>query len=104
MKLAHLTLALAFMAAATACTAERALSPQPLGPALTSAAAAGMTQVPLLYVVDGVRLGRDQVPSLSSEQISAVKVLKGRAALEQYGPDASYGVVLITTKGRQRSS
>lgn len=98
MKLAHLTFALAFIAAATACTAERSLSPKPIGPALASAAATGMTQVPLLYVVDGVRLGRDQVPSLSSEQISAVKVLKGRAALEQYGPDASYGVVLITTK------
>jgi outer membrane receptor protein involved in Fe transport len=98
MKIAHLTLALVLTATATACTAERALSPQPGRPALASAATTGMTQIPLLYVVDGVRLGRDQIPTLSSEQISAVKVLKGHAALEQYGPDASYGVVVITTK------
>jgi outer membrane receptor for Fe3+-dicitrate len=57
-----------------------------------------MLQVPLLYVVDGVRLERDQVPSLSNDQISAIQVIKGHAALKQYGPDASYGVVVITTK------
>jgi bla regulator protein blaR1 len=57
-----------------------------------------MSQVPLLYVVDGVRLQRDQVPLLTGDQISSVQVIKGRAALKQYGPDASYGVVVITTK------
>ena len=57
-----------------------------------------MTQVPLLFVVDGVRLQRDQVPALTNNQISAVQVIKGHAALERYGPDASYGVVVITTK------
>jgi outer membrane cobalamin receptor len=57
-----------------------------------------MTQVPLLFVVDGVRLQRDQVPSLTGDQISKIQVIKGHAALKQYGPDASYGVVVITTK------
>jgi len=57
-----------------------------------------MAQVPLLFVVDGVRLQRDQVPTLTDDQISAVRVIKGHAALKQYGPDASYGVVVITTK------
>jgi outer membrane receptor protein involved in Fe transport len=57
-----------------------------------------MSQLPFLYVVDGIRLQRDQVPLLSSEQISSVEVVKGRAALKQYGADASYGVVVITTK------
>jgi hypothetical protein len=45
-----------------------------------------------------VRLQRDQVPSLTGDQISKVRVIKGHAALKQYGPDASYGVVVITTK------
>ncbi len=58
-----------------------------------------MSQVPLLFVVDGVRLQRDQLPVLSKEQIAKVEVMKGSAALRRYGPDASYGVVLITTKG-----
>jgi TonB-dependent SusC/RagA subfamily outer membrane receptor len=98
MNLAHLTSALALITAATACTAERTVAPQPLTPAFASSATVGLSQIPLLYVVDGVRLAKDQVPSLTSEEISAVKVLKGRAALAQFGPDASYGVVLITTK------
>jgi len=49
-------------------------------------------------VVDGVRLQRDQVPLLTGDQIASVQVIKGHAALKQYGPDASYGVVVITTK------
>jgi len=94
---------IAFTLASTACTAERAFSPPPTAPPPVAiseavASAAPMSQVPLLYVVDGVRLQRDQVPLLSSEQISSVQVVKGRAALKQYGPDASYGVVVITTK------
>ena len=98
MKLSHLTLALAITAATTACTAERALSPQPTT-AVASFTSPAMMQVPLLYVVDGVRLQRDQVPSLSRDQISSLQVIKGTAALKQYGPDASYGVIVITTKG-----
>jgi outer membrane receptor protein involved in Fe transport len=97
MKLAHLTVTLAIICAATACTAERAISPQPATQSIASVVSGGM-QIPLLYVVDGVRLERDQVPSLTRDQISAVEVIKGRAALKQYGPDASYGVVVITTK------
>ena len=99
MKLAHLTLTLALTIGATACTAERALSPKPAtGRTFATAIAPGMTQVPLLFVVDGVRLQRDQIPALTGEQISKVQVIKGHTALKQYGPDASYGVVVITTK------
>jgi len=98
MKLAHLTLTFAIVAAATACSAERAVSPQPAANAVASSVGPAMMQIPLLYVVDGIRLQRDQVPALSNDQISSVQVIKGRAALKQYGPDASYGVVVITTK------
>jgi outer membrane cobalamin receptor len=69
----------------------------------SSVVSPAMMQVPLLYVVDGVRLQRDQVPTLTSEQVSEVRVIKGHAALKQYGPDASYGVVLITTKNAPRT-
>jgi hypothetical protein len=98
MKLSHLTFSLAIIAAASACTAERALAPQQATTSVATTSAPSSLQVPLLYVVDGVRLQRDQVPSLTNDQIAAVQVLKGRAALRQYGPDASYGVVVITTK------
>jgi len=35
---------------------------------------------------------------LSAELVASVQVVRGRRALEQYGPDASYGVVVVTTK------
>jgi outer membrane receptor protein involved in Fe transport len=98
MKIARLSLTLALVTAATACTAERALSPQPASRTFATTIAPNGGQVPLLFVVDGVRLQRDQVPTLTAEQVAEVRVLKGHAALEQYGPDASYGVVVITTK------
>lgn len=102
MKIAHLTFALALISAATACTAERAISPTSAKTSVASAGQATM-QMPLLYVVDGVRLERDQVPTLTKDEISEVHVVKGNAALKQYGPDASYGVVVITTRAAPRS-
>ena len=98
MKLAHLTLALTAISLTVACAAERAVAPQAPASSVATSVGAAMMQIPLLYVVDGVRLQRDQLPSLRNDQISAVEVIKGRAALKQYGPDASYGVVVITTK------
>ena len=98
MKLAHLTFAFTLGVALAACTTERALSPLGAGNSQTLAVGPAMAQVPLLYVVDGVRLQRDQVPLLTGDQIASVQVIKGHAALKQYGPDASYGVVVITTK------
>ena len=103
MKLTHLTFALALITTATGCTAERAVSPQSAKTSVAASVGPTSMQVPLLYVVDGVRLQRDQVPSLSKDEISAVRVLKGHAALKQYGPDASYGVVVITTRNAPRS-
>ncbi len=97
-KMTRHTATLALLTAATACTAERALSPQPSAPALAISLMNAAPQVPLLFVVDGVRYQRDQIPSLTRDQISAVRVIKGRAALKQYGQDASYGVVVITTR------
>jgi len=103
-RIGSLTFALAIISAATACTAERAVAPaSPANSVASSVVSPAMMQVPLLYVVDGVRLQRDHVPTLTRDEISAVQVIKGSAALKQYGPDASYGVVVITTKNAPRS-
>ena len=96
MKTARLTLALALTVGATACTAERALAPQAAERSVATVSAT--SQVPFLFVVDGVRLKRDQVPALTNDEISEIRVIKGSAALKQYGQDGSYGVVEITTK------
>ena len=89
----------AALVTATACTAERSIAPQRVASEnSTPLVALAPPQIPLLFVVDGIRYQRDQVPSLTNDQIAAVKVLKGHSALQAYGPDASYGVVVITTK------
>lgn len=98
MRITRLIAALGLFAATTACTAERALSPRAAAPSFATSIAPAASQVPLLFIVDGVRYAKGQIPSLSAEQVSAVQVIKGRRALEQFGPDASYGVVVITTK------
>jgi len=96
MKIARLTATLALLAFASACATERVAGPQratfPIG------VSPGAALLPLLYVVDGVRLPRDQVPALELSQVAKVEVIKGRVALQRYGSDASYGVILITTK------
>jgi outer membrane receptor protein involved in Fe transport len=97
MRIIRLYATFAIVAATAACASERTLAPQPSTPSFASSIASG-AQVPLLFVVDGVRYQRDQVPVLSSAQVASVQVMKGHLALRQYGPDASYGVVIITTK------
>ena len=98
MKIIRLIATLALVTAATACATERTVSPVSPSRTVATSVVQGNPQVPLLYVVDGKRLQRDEVPALSPEQVSAVRVLKGHAALEKYGQDAAYGVVIITTK------
>ncbi len=104
MKITSLALAFALFAGSTACVAERALAPQAVASSPVSQLVAPATQVPLLFVVDGVRYEKDQVPTLTAEQISAITVLKGTAALRRYGQDAAYGVVIITTKAAAQRS
>lgn len=86
------------LATVTPGPAERARSSNGDGPAAATPAAASVSQLPLLFIVDGVRYAGDQVPLLSADLVASVQVIKGHRALQQYGPDASYGVVVITTK------
>jgi hypothetical protein len=99
MKIAGLIAALLSIATATAITAERPPTPHAAAPAFASSIAPSpASQLPFLFIVDGVRYARGQVPLLSEEQVAAVEVVRGHRALQRYGPDASYGVVVITTK------
>jgi hypothetical protein len=99
MKTAGLIAALLSIATATSITAERPPSPHaPASTVASSIAPSSASQLPFLFIVDGVRYARGQVPLLSEEQVAAVEVVKGHRALQLYGPEASYGVVVITTK------
>lgn len=98
MRFLRLTTAIVALFATAACATQSALAPQPAATGSASATIAAPAQLPLLYVVDGVRYPLDRVPDLDAAQVSSVKVIKGRAALLKYGPEASYGVVLVTTK------
>lgn len=98
MRLVYLTFAAAI--ATAGCATERATGPATSRGSSNSwgVSSAYTAQLPLLYVVDGVRLQRDQVPTLSADQVLSVSVMKGHLALQKFGPDAAYGVVLITTR------
>ena len=96
MKKARSIAALAVFALTAACATERVAAPNRA--AAPVAASSKVALLPLLYVVDGVRFARDQVPAIEASRVASVEVIKGRAALERFGSDASYGVVLITTK------
>jgi hypothetical protein len=92
-------LSIANATAGTVGTADNAGSPKvATTPAVNGPAPASADQLPLLFIVDGVRYTGDQVPLLSADLVATVKVIKGHRALQQYGPEASYGVVVITTK------
>jgi hypothetical protein len=96
MKTVRLMTTAVMMILTAACATERMAAPER---AAQPAAVAGTAALlPLLYVVDGVRLPRDVVPALTASQVASVEVIKGRTALKRFGADASYGVVLITTK------
>jgi hypothetical protein len=88
----------ALLAAPIAWPAERVTSPVESPPPVASPGSLAAPQVPLLFVVDGVRYPRGQQPPLSNDQIFAMRVIKGSAAIQRYGQDASYGVVLIITR------
>ena len=53
-----------------------------------------------LFFLDGVRMGSDSLPmrDLDPATIEAVQIVKGTVATSTYGPKASHGVVLMTTK------
>lgn len=52
-----------------------------------------------IVLVDGVRLTSDQsLSQLDPSTVQTVEVLKGDLARQRYGPDATRGVILITTK------
>ncbi|MDQ3674703.1 MAG: hypothetical protein M3365_10050 [Gemmatimonadota bacterium] len=96
MKSIRLTAALAIMILTSACATERMAAPDRPAKAVSVGGTAAL--LPLLYVVDGVRMPRDVVPTLAASQVASVEVIKGRTALQRFGADASYGVVLITTR------
>ena len=98
MRLAHLTIALA-TAATFGCGTERVAAPRAgANPGMIAQVSPNALTVPPLYVVDGVRLKLDQVPVLNSDDVLSVSVMKGHLALQKYGPEAAYGVVIVRTK------
>src|SRR4051812_8836970 len=98
MRIASLAAAITLLTIATACASERAVAPEAQPTTQKVAFSANPLQVPLLFVVDGVRYARGEVPTIDAAQVARVSVLKGHAALKAYGADASYGVVVVTTK------
>lgn len=90
--------ALSLLTAPTAPSADPTATPKSSRLSAPASATTTAPQLPLLFIVDGVRYERGQEPRLGSDQIFAVRVIKGSAAIKRYGQDAAYGVVLIITR------
>lgn len=62
-----------------------------------------MTASDPLYIVDGVIIsGKFSMSSMAPESINRIEIVKGVAAQKLYGPRASNGVIVITTKAGGR--
>ncbi|RNL50275.1 TonB-dependent receptor plug domain-containing protein [Pedobacter jejuensis] len=51
-----------------------------------------------MYILDGNRIDKWEMDALDTKNIKDITVLKDKASIELYGPLASNGVILITTK------
>ncbi|GGI27709.1 hypothetical protein [Pedobacter mendelii] len=52
----------------------------------------------VLYILNGNRIEKKEMDALDNKNIQAVSIIKDKTAIELYGPLASNGVILITTK------
>lgn len=58
--------------------------------------------IPPLFVVDGIMYLRADstraLQHLAPDQIKSIQVVKGQEAIDQYGEEGKWGVIVITTK------
>ena len=100
MKLAPVAVTICLFVAA--CATERTVAPAarsapaPLQVKMRSAAS-DTTQEPL-WILNGKIIDTPTERSINTLKIENVEVIKGKAAVEKYGPRAMNGVVLIKTK------
>jgi hypothetical protein len=76
-----------------------------VAPAPASSGAAACSQespATVIYLVDGKPVTCTSAMALPADRVGSVEVLKGAAALSQYGAPAGVSVVVIQTKRRDR--
>ncbi|WP_282135543.1 M56 family metallopeptidase [Seonamhaeicola maritimus] len=56
-----------------------------------------------LFIVDGKEVDKDKIEGIDSDKIKTVFVLKGEQATEKYGDKGKDGVIIITTKDKDKS-
>jgi len=57
-----------------------------------------------LYIVDGVECTQEQINTISPEKMESMGVLKGKTALELYGEKGKKGVIIISTKKKNKEN
>jgi hypothetical protein len=95
------------LVALVACSAERAISPQPrperayrLG--CDHEGHCGMRLMPLLIVDGQLRSWEFSENNLRPEDIENIEILKGEKAVSRFGTDARDGVLVISTTAARR--
>lgn len=57
-----------------------------------------------MLILDGKTLSADQMSLIEPSEIETVSVLKGASAITQYGVDAQFGVIIVTTKTKKEGA
>lgn len=57
----------------------------------------------VIYILDGVEIKKTELDNLKPERIESVNVLKGDAAISQYGEKGRNGVIIIKTKNIEKA-
>src|SRR4051794_34049498 len=102
MKLTPFVAALSLVAA-VACATERTVAPVVASGAVAPsrikvpAFQADTSQAPL-WILDGKIIDPPADGSIDKTKIESVEVIKGKAAMDKYGPRALNGVVIVKTK------
>ncbi len=93
------TLALLLPLAVGACDGRPITGPEAQRVVATARPRDGNVPAGMIVLVDGVRLTSAQsLNQLDPATVESVEILKGHAAQLKYGPDATRGAILITTK------
>ena len=59
---------------------------------------------PPIFILDGERVTRNNLAELDPDKIHSIEVFKGEKAIEQFGPEAIDGVVVIYTKSKPKKT
>lgn len=104
MRLDRLAMAVCGILVSGGCAPDHLTAPAPDASRTVVISREGAMTGEPLFVIDGRVVPRAQARTIDPGQLASVTVLKGQAAIDQYGGDARDGVIIVVTKGNGGSA